>query len=240
MQRKSAIKWRKNDIKELRRVVKNFNAKVSRLINKYPENRKYYPDKVSYSDLYNQVTTRSDYNNIINRLKRFSRKGSEKIVETKTGAKITSYEKKEASILARSITAKRKKIAESRGVSTSKGTMGSIREMNLLPRKNNLETIKQENLKDYLKTLEKQLLSSYYTESDIRYVENYKEALRNELGIYADRIINILDYISPERVVEEYYNNPFLQIDYVYSPEELERIANTIADEWNAIADYNQ
>lgn len=135
---------------------------------------------------------------------------------------------------------KEKKIAESRGVSTSKGTMGSIREMNLLPRKNNLETIKQENLKDYLKTLEKQLLSSYYTESDIRYVENYKEALRNELGIYADRIINILDYISPERVVEEYYNNPFLQIDYVYSPEELERIANTIADEWNAIADYNQ
>lgn len=239
MQRQTAIKWRESDIRELKRVIKNFNSKRARLIKKNPENAILYPEKQSYQDLYNRISTRADFNNIVNRLKRFSVKGSEKIVTTKSGAKITKYERKESGILARAITAKRRAIAKKSGASSEKGTMGSIKEQNLKPRKNNIENIKQENLRDYLRTLERQLMSSYYTDKDERYVENYKQALRDQLGIYAEQIISILDYISPERIVEEYYNNPFLQIDFVYSPEEIEAVANTIADEWNEIANYS-
>lgn len=80
MGRQYNIKWSEADEKELKRVVRNYNAKINRLAKKNPKMKNALPDKLSSRDvteLKNLIVTRKDFNRELNSLKRFSNKGSE-------------------------------------------------------------------------------------------------------------------------------------------------------------------
>ena len=92
MSRQYNIKWREQDEKELRRVARNFNAKLNRLVKTHPENANILPkfwndktgefeQKITMDNLHSMIETRKDYNRIIRMLKRFSERGAEEIVE---------------------------------------------------------------------------------------------------------------------------------------------------------------
>ena len=81
MSRKYNIRWREADEKELQRVVKNYNAKLSRLAKKNPEMKNALPDRVSAAQLRDMIETRQDLNRELNSLRRFSQKGAEELVE---------------------------------------------------------------------------------------------------------------------------------------------------------------
>ena len=98
MSRTHSIRWRRSDEQELRRVVKNFNSKLSRIIKKNPEIANYLPDRQSYKDLRESITSRQEFNRHLASLKRFSTKGAENIVVSKTGLKTTAWERKEVGI----------------------------------------------------------------------------------------------------------------------------------------------
>ena len=99
MSRQHSIRWQRRDEQELKRVVKNFNAKLSRIIKKNPAIAEYLPPRVSYKELRENITNRKEFNRELNSLKRFSQKGSEEIVTAKnTGLKVTKWEKKEVGI----------------------------------------------------------------------------------------------------------------------------------------------
>lgn len=101
MSREYKIKWRDSDLKELNRVVKNFNAKLSRLEKKNPDQAQYLPkfwkngvdengsqiveftDRLTVTQLKELINTRRDFNREINALKRFSRRGAEEIINLK-------------------------------------------------------------------------------------------------------------------------------------------------------------
>ena len=92
------IRWSEQDTKEISRVVKNFNAKVSRLAKSNPEIANVLPEKVSTRQLKEMINTRQDLNRELNSLKRFSKKGSEKIVvvpNTEYELKITKWQQTE-------------------------------------------------------------------------------------------------------------------------------------------------
>ena len=79
--RKYNIRWREADEKELRRVVKNFNAKITRLAKKDPKNAAALPERVSAAELRAMIKTRQDLQRELNALRRFSQKGAETLVE---------------------------------------------------------------------------------------------------------------------------------------------------------------
>ena len=95
-------------------MARNFNAKLSRLIKKNPENRNILPQfynenteqfesKVTIDMLKDVINSRQDYNRMINMLKRFSRKGSETIVESpynEYGTRTTKWQRQEMNRLA--------------------------------------------------------------------------------------------------------------------------------------------
>ena len=66
------IKWRDSDEAELKRVVKNFNAKIQRLSKKNPDIKSILPEKEDWKEIKSRVSTRSDLIKEINMLKRFS------------------------------------------------------------------------------------------------------------------------------------------------------------------------
>ena len=102
MPRYNKIQWRDSDEQELRRVVKNFNAKLARLEKKNPSEAKYLPkfakteiinneefvtftDRLSVSQLKELIHTRQDLKRELNALRRFSKRGAEQIIQIKKG-----------------------------------------------------------------------------------------------------------------------------------------------------------
>lgn len=99
MSRQSKIKWSDADRKELERVVKNFNAKISRLAKKNPDMAAALPPKMSLAKrsaeqiaeqratgaaadriyITELINTRADLKRELNALKRFSKKGAEQL-----------------------------------------------------------------------------------------------------------------------------------------------------------------
>lgn len=67
------IKWRDSDEAELKRVVKNFNAKINRLSKKNPEIKNILPEKKDWKEIKNLVGTRNDLNKELHMLERFSK-----------------------------------------------------------------------------------------------------------------------------------------------------------------------
>ena len=90
MQKRYNIKWRDTDEKELAKMVRKFNAKRTRLLKQVPELEDFLPPKQSTKDIKNAVKTRRDFNNAMNSLDRFMRKGAEKPIVTKEGVKTTA------------------------------------------------------------------------------------------------------------------------------------------------------
>lgn len=122
MPKQNNIKWRIEDEKELRRVARNFNAKLSREIKKNPKNRSALPQfynesteqfesRITIEGLKELIQSRQDYNRIINMLKRFSRRGAERIVEAPDndyGTMTTVWQRQEAPRLARIVNQRRR------------------------------------------------------------------------------------------------------------------------------------
>ena len=120
MPRQYNIKWREEDERELRRVVRNFNDKLRRLVKENPANSnilptfwnsktEQYENKLTLSQVKELIATRQDYNRQLNMLKRFSRRGAEEIVETGSdyGARVTKWQKAEQTRLAQIINRRR-------------------------------------------------------------------------------------------------------------------------------------
>ena len=109
MSRQYNIKWREQDEKELRRVVRNFNDKLRRLVKNNPENKNILPQfynqnseqfesRLTVNMLKDLIQTRADYNRQLNMLKRFSKRGAEEIVDAPDntyGSRTTKWQKQE-------------------------------------------------------------------------------------------------------------------------------------------------
>lgn len=98
MSKRYRIKWTDSDNKELKRVVKNYNAKISRLEKKDPKLKNILPEKTSVQEMRKLIDTRQDLKRELNALKRFSKRGAEKVVEVPDNdynLKITKWQKEE-------------------------------------------------------------------------------------------------------------------------------------------------
>ena len=81
MSKQYNIRWKQDDNQELRKAVKNFNAKISRLEKKDPQNKEALPEKITVKQIKELISTRQDLKRELNALQRFSKRGAEKIIE---------------------------------------------------------------------------------------------------------------------------------------------------------------
>lgn len=197
MPKHHSIRWKPSDDAELRRVVKNFNAKISRLEKKNPHERAALPERVTVKQLKSLINTRQDLNRELNALRRFSRRGAEEIVTApynKYNLKITKWQRSEMQRRAGIINRRRKKrldeVAgielESRGekLGYTKGAigMGKAEEIELSPIRAFTPAMSRADARKKFAALLKESQSNYWHERELRMKANYIKSLEENFN----------------------------------------------------------
>lgn len=209
MSRQYNIRWKPSDNSELRRAVKNFNAKISRLEKKNPQESAALPERVTVKQLKSLISTRQDLKRELNALKRFSKRGAEDIItapDNKYNLKITKWQRDEMTRRAATINRKRKKRLEevasieleSRGekLGYTKGAigMGKAEEVSLQPVRAFTPSMSRKDLKKKYAMIQKESQSSYWNERELRMKANYIKSLEENFN--PDDIADIVDSID--------------------------------------------
>lgn len=222
MSQRYNIRWRDSDRKALANAARKFNAKRTRLLKQVPELEDFLPEKVNVQDMKKSVKTRRDLNNLLKSLDRFLVKGAEKPIVTKEGVKTTQYQKRELQIKVNAINARRRAELKKAAPSTEKGTMGTIRENNLLPKNADINKVKKSDWAKYVESVEKQSKDSYSDERIESYKKNFIKGLENAFGEKGNNLKQLAMQLSGDTLMEMYYNDPVLQIDFIYDPLEMQ------------------
>ena len=98
MPKRYNIRWTENDLQEIKRVVKNFNAKVKRLEDKYQGTNTILPERLKVNEVKDLIGTRRDLQRELKSLQRFTKRGSESLVKlpnSDDNRMITEWQKKD-------------------------------------------------------------------------------------------------------------------------------------------------
>ena len=212
MSKQSSIRWRDSDREDLRKAVKNFNAKIRRLEKKNPKDASALPEKVKMKEIESLVETRQDLKRELNALKRFTKRGAEELVDvpdSKYNLKTTKWQKQEMARRTGVINRKRneryKKIKEvemkSRGkdLGYKKGDigMGSQDENALKPMKPFYPSMSRKDLNKRFRAIRKESKESYWAEKEARLKANVMKGIEaNYKGLYPEQVEKILEAIE--------------------------------------------
>lgn len=216
-------------------MVNNFNAKLRRLKAKNPSKVDFYPDTISIKDIRSKISTRADFNRVVNSLKRFSKRGSEELTTTKGGVTLTKYELKELHIKRSVVNRRRSQEVKRLGLTLERGLKTQVDKQQLTPKKK-VETVNLKDFEKFKESLEREIADRFNQEQKERYVSNYFKGLYNKLGYeWASEIIKLLEQESADFIVDNSLGNPFLTIDFIYDRLEVEVRGQAILDEWMAL-----
>ena len=187
------IRWTDADQQELKRVVKNFNAKISRLEKKLtPNEKRALPERVTVKQMKELIDTRQDLKRELNALKRFSKKGAEEIVtvpNTDYNITTTKWQKQEMTRRVAIINRRRKKRLEeiqdiemtSRreplGYTIGDIGMGDIDQIALTPMKPFTPRMTRTELRYKYESILRESQSTYWSKTDARLKENFMNAI---------------------------------------------------------------
>ena len=205
-------------------MARNFNDKLRREIKKSPdninilpqfynENTEKFESRITIETIKSMIETRKDYKRVLNMLKRFSKRGVERIIEVPGniyGSKTTVWQKQEIGRLTGIVNRKRQERLDKLNIiemATSEGklgyTLGQMFGMGLAS-KNKLNPTKgfthaqsQTDIKYKFRSLMKESQTMYYKNRDQILKENYIKALTENYN-EAD----ITDVISKVRTMD--------------------------------------
>lgn len=189
------MKYSKSMNEELKRVIRNYNSKISRL--EKSDRELLLPEKVNLKIIKSRVVNKWDLNREIDELTKFSERGIEDTITTKGGLEISKYQyeilKKEqkriVSKLDRKITRLGKIIPTSFGVKedVSIAQMGTERLSNLKARRDNIKSKKissldENGIKELKSLINKTIKKDRYLISEFK--ENYVNQMLLNLGYF--------------------------------------------------------
>ena len=188
-----AIRYDKKLTNEINKVVRNFNNKINRL--EKMQNDFILPEKINKKTLIDSYHARVDLQRKLNELKRFSQRGVEKTITTKSGLKISEYElinlKKESARVKRNLTREINKMRTTKPKIFGKvqtatfSQMGDTLYLNLLARREAIEKdvnrLTKEEYERYKKLVIKTAKNKEYMNNVFK--DNYKKML-TDLGYY--------------------------------------------------------
>lgn len=250
MARRHSIRWRDADEKELKRVVKNFNAKLTRLGNKDPQNKAALPERVSAAQLRNMIETRQDLNRELNALRRFSERGAEEIVAVPDNdytLKMTKWQKKEMKRREVIVNQARKRQLErvaniemtSRGESLGykKGDigMGKAEEIALEPVKAFTPSMNRRDLNKRFAQLRKESQSNYWNKRNEIMRENYIRTIETNFpeAMVSDIVESIREMEFDEfRKVFEAEDQGTFEFAYPLTKDQQTRYSTALRSMW--------
>lgn len=227
--------WSKTRTKTITKAVKNFNAKISRILAKNPEAAEYLPEKVKVSELKESIKTEGDYRKILNSLKRFRKRGAEKLIETKGGTKTTKYELEEIKRNIDIINKRRKKEAAeiaARPVIVDGKQMENAQRMALSQTKkelkNMVEDVSPKEFKQFAKWLEKERLDEKQVYKGIYFINDVSEVFYASFSDKNTRFLMDLFYLIGGDKLYSLYLQGYDELDpeYLYNEpiEESEKV----------------
>ena len=222
MSRQYNIKWRNKDKTRLSNTVRQFNAKITRALKKNPELAPYLPERLTVQGLRDKIQTRQDFNREIKSARRFLKPGAETPVTSATGIRTTRWEKREVGIKVGVINRRRNWELKEMNPTTEKGTMGTIRENNLQPKKYDIDKIKASDWDMFVYGVEKQIMSGYTAQKNELYKQNFIKAVETVFSSKGTEIVEMAQSIPADILVELYYNDPVLQVEFIYNPLEMQ------------------
>lgn len=208
MSKRYNIRWNDNDLREIKRITRNFNAKVSRLEKKYANEDVILPDKVSYKEIVDLVETRRDLNRELKSLQRFTQRGSEKLVKvpnSDNNRKMTNWQKKDMTSRARSINKVRaqrkedvlnrelKRKGKSLGYTRGELGMGTADENMLLPTNPFPKNMSKHDASLKMQHLRRERQSTYWHKRNVLLRNNFVGEL--EKNFNPDEIKDITEHI---------------------------------------------
>lgn len=241
------IRWRQNDVQELRKAVTNFNKKVRRL--EKLENE-VLPDTINYRQIKKEINTRQDLNNLINSLKRFSKRGAENPYTLQSGETITTWERRELGIKSRSAQIKlqneikRLKTQDVKvgGINTgfSYAEMGNTKIRELEAKINavkNIENRKGEQLSKLRTRLNNYTMSSLELQKAQTFKDNYIKTIKGNfynMQGYKE-LLQKLEKISPNNFYNLIKNDDVaVDIPFMYDSKGAQTVFNRIIGAWES------
>lgn len=210
------MKYTKSINEELKRTIRNYNAKISRL--QKSDRDLMLPEKVNLKIIKSRVSNKWQLNRELDKLQRFSERGIENTIITKGGVAISKYEldnlKREQNRLVAKLDRKIKTLGSiiptTYGIreDVSISQMGTEELSNLKARRENLRrrkisTLSPEEFKELKTIINKTVQKENYLTSVFK--ENYVEAMLNNLGYFvgfdSNKLKEIKDKLSslPDR-----------------------------------------
>ena len=190
-----AIRYDKKLNQEINKTIKNFNQKIARL--EKSERELILPTKITKKELTEDVYNRSDLKRKLKELQRFSQRGVEETITTKTGIKLSKYElnelKRESARVKRNVSREIKRLELNKPKvfgklqSSTFSQMGDPEYLNLVTRRKALEKditkLKPVELERYKKLVAKTGKKRQYMNN--KFKDNYFYML-TDLGYYFD------------------------------------------------------
>lgn len=189
------MKYSKSMNEELKRVIRNYNSKISRL--EKSDRELLLPEKVNLKIIKSRVVNKWDLNREIDKLTKFSERGIEDTITTKGGLEISKYQyeilKKEQNRLVSRLDRQIKRLGSivptTFGVKedVSIAQMGTERLSNLKARRENIRkrkisSLNKEGLKELQSLIDKTIQKDRYLISEFK--ENYIDQMLSNLGYY--------------------------------------------------------
>lgn len=234
MPKQPNIKWRDKDVKELQRLVKNFNAKLNRIQRKKPEDVEFLPEKLTVKGLRSEISTRAEFKRQVSTFKRFAKRGAEEVVTAPAGFKLTKFAIAEAKNQTRIVNIIKAKKTERLELTPEKGVESQLENLSLRPRKFDLGKSRKA-FEKMQETLKRQL-SAFENEKALQsYRDNYLKSIA-ELGGREAEILEKIKGLSNQELFDLTVKNPKLTIDFHYDDEQTEDTrADQILTEWDFI-----
>lgn len=220
MPRHVNIKWRKQDYAALQKTVKNFNAKIARILKKNPDAAEYLPDKLSYAQLKKDIETRRDFNNVVKSLQRFSKKGAEAPIVNPQGVKTTKWEKREIGIRVGQINRQRAAHRRRLPISHEHGTMGTVVEHNLDKKEWDWRKKTHYAWEKFKESVFHQSQANYWSDKERLYLGNYYAAVDNNYGTIGLVLKVLAAKAGAYWMYYHYAEDQRLQIGFTYGASE--------------------
>lgn len=180
------IRYNKELVNNINKTVQNYNAKIRRLQKLNPSLS--LPEKISAKSLRNMSDTRQELNRNLQKLKRFSKRGSEKNIILPSGEIISKYElnelKRESSRLQRNLTRRINELAEI--TPKVKGVKQDYNYAQMGDATLNNYIVKR----DTLKNLTKGITKTGNLKNAIKYIQNIQKQQARKISVFRDNYIN--------------------------------------------------
>lgn len=235
MARKPFKTFKATDASALKKIVSAFNRKRNRAEKKYG----YQPEKIKYSELIENISSRQEFNRIKNVYSRYLKPGQEKLYTNNSGITTTRWLRNEANYAIRRINnarmAKKEEIGLNRELSRQ-----TIDELNLRPRTNHIKTITNQGyINKYFKSLQKNANIDYYRKGEEQYKKNYLKSLRDVYGNVPgfNELYTLVKNLPGSTLISAAADNPTFSISFQYGFEDTSLRVEYLIEQWD---DYLQ